>query len=66
MLDELEQAWRELDADPDVRVIVNTGNGRAFQTGLDVVQLAENKEALREQSRRTKRAELSFTPGTTT
>ena len=62
MLDELEQAWGELDADPDVRVIVNTGNGPAFQTGLDVVQLAENKEALREQSRRTKRAELMFTP----
>ena len=27
MLDELERAWRELDADPDVRVIVNTGDG---------------------------------------
>ena len=40
MLAELEQAWLELDADPDVRVIVNTGNGSAFQTGLDVVQLA--------------------------
>jgi len=62
MLDELEQAWTELDDDPDVRVIVNTGNGPAFQTGLDVVQLAKNKEALREQSRRTKRAELMFTP----
>ena len=37
MLAELERAWRELDADPDVRVIVNTGNGDAFQTGLDVV-----------------------------
>ena len=36
MLDELERAWTELDADPDVRVIVNTGNGDAFQTGLDV------------------------------
>ena len=37
MLAELETAWQELDADPDVRVIVNTGNGDAFQTGLDVV-----------------------------
>ena len=36
MLAELERAWAELDADPDVRVIVNTGNGDAFQTGLDV------------------------------
>ncbi len=58
MLDALPEAWRELDDDPDVRVIVNTGNGRNFQTGLDVVQLSRDPEALREQSRRTKRAEL--------
>lgn len=61
MLAELERAWNELDADDDVRVIVNTGNGPAFQTGLDVVQLAKEPDALREQSRRTKRAELRFT-----
>jgi enoyl-CoA hydratase/carnithine racemase len=61
MMDELETAWRELDADPTVRVIVNTGAGDAFQTGLDVVQLSRDKEALREQSRRTKRFELRFT-----
>ncbi|MCH7790216.1 MAG: enoyl-CoA hydratase/isomerase family protein [Acidobacteria bacterium] len=60
MLEELEVAWQELDADPEVRVIVNTGNGSAFQTGLDVVQLARNPDALREQSRRTKRAELKI------
>jgi enoyl-CoA hydratase/carnithine racemase len=58
MLEALPQAWRELDDDPDVRVIVNTGNGRNFQTGLDVVQLSREPEALREQSRRTRRAEL--------
>ena len=61
MLAELEQAWQDLDADPEVRVIVNTGNGPAFQTGLDVGQLAKDPEALREQSRRTKRAELKLT-----
>ncbi len=61
MLAELETAWQELDADPSVRVIVNTGAGKAFQTGLDVVQLARRPEALREQSRRTKRAELKLT-----
>jgi enoyl-CoA hydratase len=61
MLDELEAAWQELAADPEVRVIVNTGNGRAFQTGLDVAQLAKDRDALREQSRRTKRAELKLT-----
>lgn len=61
MLGELERAWVELEADPDVRVIVNTGEGRAFQTGLDVVQLARDPAALREQSRRTKRATLRLT-----
>jgi len=47
MLRELEEAWVELDADPDVRVIVNTGAGSAFQTGLDVAQLSRDPEALR-------------------
>jgi enoyl-CoA hydratase len=61
MMAELETAWNELDADPDVRVIVNTGNGDAFQTGLDVAQLSRDRDALREQSRRTKRFELRFT-----
>ncbi len=61
MLTELEHAWIELDRDPDVRVIVNTGAGRSFQTGLDVKQLGNDRAALREQSRRTKRAELKLT-----
>ena len=53
MLDELEAAWRRARRRPEVRVIVNTGEGRSFQTGLDVVQLAREPRALREQSRRT-------------
>jgi enoyl-CoA hydratase/carnithine racemase len=61
MMQELEGAWLELDRDPDVRVIVNTGAGAAFQTGLDVAQLSRDPDALREQSRRTKRFELRFT-----
>jgi enoyl-CoA hydratase len=61
MLDELETAWTQLAGDPAVRVIVNTGEGTAFQTGLDVVQLSRNPEALRAQSRRTRRAELRIT-----
>ncbi len=61
MLQELERAWVELDQDPAVRVIVNTGNGRAFQTGLDVRQLARDPGALREQSRRTRDAALRLT-----
>lgn len=58
MLEELERAWQELDADDRVKVIVNTGAGKAFQTGLDVVQLSRDRDALKEQSRRTKRSEL--------
>jgi enoyl-CoA hydratase len=61
MLDELERAWLDLDHDPDVRVIVNTGAGSAFQTGLDVVQLGRDPSALREQARRTRHAELRLT-----
>jgi len=34
MMHELEGAWLELDRDPDVRVIVNTGAGDAFAAGL--------------------------------
>jgi enoyl-CoA hydratase/carnithine racemase len=61
MMHELEAAWQELDADETVRVIVNTGSGRAFQTGVDVAQMSRDLDALREQSRRTKRFELRFT-----
>ena len=61
MLAELERAWLELDADPGVRVIVNSGAGRAFQTGVDVVQMSRDREAMREQSRRTRDATLKLT-----
>lgn len=61
MFDDLEVAWRELDADPEVRVIVNTGNGSAFQTGLDVRQLARNPSALKKSSRQTRDFELRMT-----
>jgi enoyl-CoA hydratase len=61
MMSELEEAWRELDDDPAVRVIVNTGEGRNFQTGLDVAALSRDKQAMTEQSRRTRDAELRFT-----
>jgi enoyl-CoA hydratase len=42
MRDEFAVAWTELDVDPDVRVIVHTGNGRAFQTGVDVAEIASD------------------------
>lgn len=40
MRDEFADAWIELDRDPEVRVIVHTGSGRAFQTGVDVGEIA--------------------------
>ena len=42
MRDEFALALRELDDDPDVRVIVHTGNGRDFQTGVDVTEDASD------------------------
>jgi len=39
MREEFPRAWTELDNDPEVRVIVHTGNGRAFQVGADVEEL---------------------------
>ena len=61
MFVDLESAWNEFEADDAVSVIVNTGNGRAFQSGLDVVQLARNPDALRASSRQTRNAELRLT-----
>ena len=42
MRDEFADAWTELDQDPAVRVIVHTGEGRAFQTGVDVTEIASD------------------------
>jgi enoyl-CoA hydratase/carnithine racemase len=39
---EFAVAWKELDEDPAVRVIVHTGEGRAFQTGVDVQEIASD------------------------
>lgn len=61
MMAALPDAWAELDADPGVRVIAVTGAGRAFQTGLDVRQLSRDPAALRDMSRRTRRADLRLT-----
>jgi enoyl-CoA hydratase len=61
MITALPRAWSELADDPLVRVIVVTGAGKAFQTGLDVVQLSREPAALREMSRRTRNADLRLT-----
>ncbi len=46
MRDEFADAWIELDQDPKVRVIVHTGNGRAFQTGVDVQEIATDGQGM--------------------
>ncbi len=61
MFDELERAWTELDDDSSVAAIVNTGRGRFFQTGVDVVQVAQDRDRLREHSRRTRDFTMRFT-----
>lgn len=60
-LEALGPAWQQLDADPDVAVIVNTGTGPVLQTGLDMVQLSRDPRALRAQSLRARAADLRLT-----
>jgi enoyl-CoA hydratase len=40
LMDELVQAFRQLDQDPETRCIVLTGNERAFAAGADIKQMA--------------------------
>jgi enoyl-CoA hydratase len=61
MFSELAQAWLDLDADPEVRVIVITGNGRSFNTGLDVTALAREPESLRAIRRQMREYDMHFT-----
>ena len=61
MRDELAVAWTELDADPDVRVIVHTGEGRAFQTGVDVAEIASDGVGMERYRRSMEDFDLHFT-----
>src|SRR4051794_5087493 len=61
MRDEFETAWRALDADPDVRVIVHTGEGRAFQTGVDVNEIATDGQGMQRYRESVERWDLRFT-----
>ena len=61
MRDEFAIAWRELDADPDVRVIVHTGEGRAFQTGVDVSEIASDGVGMQRYRRSMEEWDVSFT-----
>jgi len=61
MRDEFEIAWKTLDADPEVRVIVHTGEGRAFQTGVDVNELASDGVGMERYRESVEKWELRFT-----
>jgi enoyl-CoA hydratase len=61
MRDEFEIAWHALDDDPEVRVIVHTGEGRAFQTGVDVSEIASDGLGMQRYRESVERFDLHFT-----
>jgi enoyl-CoA hydratase/carnithine racemase len=61
MREELGAAWLELDRDPSVRVIVHTGEGRAFQTGVDVTELATDGIGMERYREQVEAFDLHFT-----
>ena len=61
MREEFAEAWLELDRDPEVRVIVHTGEGRAFQTGVDVVELATDGQGMERYRESVEKFDLHFT-----
>jgi enoyl-CoA hydratase len=61
MRDEFAAAWLELDADPHVRVIVHTGEGRAFQTGVDVTEIATDGVGMERYRQSMEAFDLHFT-----
>jgi enoyl-CoA hydratase/carnithine racemase len=61
MREEFAEAWTELDADPAVRVIVHTGEGRAFQTGVDVNEIATDGVGMQRYRESVENWDLHFT-----
>jgi enoyl-CoA hydratase len=61
MRDELADAWLELERDPEVRVIVQTGEGRAFQTGVDLREIATDGQGMQRYHDSTLHFNLKFT-----
>ncbi|MGH9274383.1 MAG: enoyl-CoA hydratase/isomerase family protein [Acidimicrobiales bacterium] len=61
MREEFALAWEELDRDPAVRVIVHTGEGRAFQTGVDVAEIASDGVGMQRSRESVTNFDLHFT-----
>ena len=60
MRDEFELAWRALDADPEVRDRAH-GRGRAFQTGVDVNEIATDGEGMQRYRESVEQFDFHFT-----
>ncbi len=61
MREEFADAWLDLDHDPKVRVIVHTGEGRAFQTGVDVTEIASDGVGMERYRESVEAFDLHFT-----
>ncbi|MBI4517191.1 MAG: enoyl-CoA hydratase/isomerase family protein [Deltaproteobacteria bacterium] len=61
LMDETAQAWIELDSDPAVRVIVNSGTGRGFNTGVDVKEIAADPRGMKRATDKLKNFDLRLT-----
>jgi len=61
MMQELPRAWAELDADDDVRVIVNAAMGDGFCTGVDLKELADDPRGMASHSKRLRDNNMDLT-----
>jgi enoyl-CoA hydratase len=61
LMEETAQAWIELDSDPGVRVIVNSGMGRGFNTGVDVKEIATDPRGMKRAEEKLKTFNLRLT-----
>lgn len=61
MRDEFAVAWRELDQDPEIKVIVHTGAGKAFQTGADITEIATDGTGMERYRESLEQFDLHFT-----
>ncbi len=64
MLDEITRRLIEADADPEVRVVVLTGKGRAFCAGLDLAQATKAGDGLGLNAAASTNLDLRQTPPT--
>jgi len=61
LMEETGRAWLELDGDPEVRVIVNSGMGRGFNTGADVKEIASDTQGMKRYREKLEKFDLRLT-----